>query len=188
MKAVSSKLIITFLLTSFLQSCEVMPKINPEHAKYSVSKSEVTGETIHSMSKGNIKSDIGMGVTLHKNSASKTGVMRVYVANGRAFSHGDSLSINVDGKIKKFKGLLATSLLENVGYGHLHSYQAYTVTKEDLEKMVNAKKVFLRIDLLDSFVEGDFSHVEITKEMAEYIEGRSWAKEGFPEFIANAWP
>ena len=177
---------ILLLLTGLIQSCALfMPDTDFGWAKYSVSKSEVSGETLHSLSRGAIKSDTGMYVTLHKNSSTEIAVMRVYTYPAHAYSSGESLSISIDGKVKKYKGNLVSSLLESDGYGHLYSYQSYNITRAELQEMVSGKKVFFRVDFLDRFTEGDFSFTE--RKDAEYVKGNIYAKEGFPEFIAKAW-
>lgn|GEM_PF-1495959 len=84
-----------------------------------------------------------------------------------SFSQGESLHFNIDGKIVSFASIDKLTEFERIHGvasgrtyvpGHNESSKRYVVTKGFIRKLIDAKEVWVKIDLSKAFVEDEFSY------------------------------
>lgn len=112
------------------------------------------------------------------------------------FAPKDTLDFNIDGHITSLKPinnnqygitfqktLISTSGLMDVpvDMGN-RTHKTYSISKDTLEKIINAKKVIVRVQLLDSFWE---ERIEPSPEAIPTYKKYPyiWAKAGFKKFL-----
>lgn len=93
-------------------------------------------------------------------------VMYVFVEGSRIFSRGKSLKFNVDGKIYAFKSIddltdinTSPGIYNNIVYIPPYNWSSkrYIVTKDFIKRLIDARRVWVRVELSKEFVEGEFS-------------------------------
>jgi len=108
-------------------------------------------------------------------------IMTAVVKGAHNFAKGASLHFNVDGDIISFNSVDSLTDI-NTSSGSVGSEiyippsnwssKDYVVSKQFINKIINANKVIVKIDLRKSYVEGKFSH-----------DGYTTARPAFREFL-----
>jgi hypothetical protein len=107
-------------------------------------------------------------------------VLTVVVTGARNFDKGENVRFNVDGKIYSFSSIDdMTDLRTSAGYYGRGIYlspsnwssKRYVITKDFLATILNAKDVWVRVDLVKTYAEGEFSY-----------DGPTCARPAFREF------
>jgi hypothetical protein len=93
-------------------------------------------------------------------------VMTAEVLGAHNFAQGESLHFNLDGKIISLKSIdPMTDLQYQSGFAYRRTYvqganwssQRYLVKEEFINQLVSARQVYVKVDLMKTFVEDDFS-------------------------------
>lgn len=114
-------------------------------------------------------------------------VILTVVVNGiHNFSSKDSLSFNMDGKIESFDSIDTTTKVEyepgeynsvaSISGTHWSS-KRYEVSKDFISALITGKKVWAKVSLEQSYMEGEFSTDSFT-----------CARPAFKKFYNKVWP
>jgi hypothetical protein len=131
--------------------------------------------------------DCNLKLALFKNSKMPEDkiVLIVVVRGAHNFSKGESLRFNADGQIFSFSSVdELTDIKTNPGYSDVSlgfyippsnwSSKRYIVSKNFIQKIINAKEVWARVDLSKTYVEGKFS-----------VDTSTTARPAFREFYSR---
>lgn len=98
-------------------------------------------------------------------------VLVAMVPAAKNFTSGRSLHIKIDGEIYNLESIDTQTNIKTdpgyysemyVKYAQNYSSKRYIVSKEFIAKMINAKKCLIKLDLMDGYLEGDFSFDQST--------------------------
>ena len=170
------------ILTSMILIAGLISACVPIPGDIKIDKSEFDGSTMIHMEPawvGNslIKFGLFRSSKMYKNEV----ILKVLVNGIYRFANDDSLEIKIDGELLKPR--LADGYTDynhtsgQVFKGHYYAgsswtLQQYVITKSDIKRMIEAKKVLVRIKFRNSFTDGNFSQ-----------GGMTTALNGFRSFI-----
>tara|TARA_R110002072_G_C7708914_1_gene513844 strand:+ start:71 stop:655 length:585 start_codon:yes stop_codon:yes gene_type:complete len=177
------KFISVFLLVLLLAGCSSMPGM-PGYIE--VTKSSFDGSTQLSMepafvfrsNDGFSGSDLQMSLLWRSAMNNNDVVLIAQVSGAKSIARGDSLHFNIDGQIESLKSI---DELTNINYepgvysavyipGQNISSKRYVVTKEFIDKILNASDVKVKLDLSQSFVEGIFTDTTTSSAYGAFKE------------------
>ena len=128
------------------------------------------GQTLHSVSKFDGSKQIIMEpawlpyspikLALFKNTKMKPDevLLTVVVRGVRSFSRGESLRFNVDGEIVDFKSIDVLTEFKSYHNSRLYwSSKEYLIDAVFIKKIIEAKRVVVKVNLNKEYVEGVFS-------------------------------
>lgn len=165
MKTISAKLYILLAISVLLMTaCATMPGMP---GFISESTSEFDGSKQIKMEPAWLYNSL-IKLALFKNTKIDINdvVLTVVVKGTHSFSEGESLHFNIDGDIVSFKSIdLLTDINTSSGFVGSGIYippsnwssKDYLVSKHFIQRLINAERVVVKVDLRKSFVEGVFS-------------------------------
>lgn len=132
-------------------------------------------------------SPIKLSLTKTSKMPDSTIVLDAVVQGAYNFSQGPSLNFNIDGEIFSFESIDAmtdinttSGVYNSVAYISPSNWSSkrYIITKSFLNKLINGKRVWVKIDLSKVFVEGEFSS-----------DAPTTARPAFQDFLSriNKW-
>ncbi|MCP5326172.1 MAG: hypothetical protein H7A09_07575 [Oceanospirillaceae bacterium] len=182
------KLLSAILFTIVIVGCSSMPGM-PGYIE--VTKSSFDGSTQMTMEpafvyrKNDGFSGSDLQLSLLWRSAMKTNevVLIAQVSGAQSIARGESLHFNIDGNIESLKSIdeLTTINYEPAVYSTVYiqgqntSSKRYVVSKQFIDKILNASNVKVKLELSQSFVEGIFTD-----------KSASSANGAFKEFVEKA--
>ena len=156
----------------------------PGNIKENVSKfdnsTELTMEPawVRDESKGIMDTTNAFKLGLFKSSKMQSDdvIMTVIIDGAHAFSQNTSLQINIDGEITSLVSIDTLTEFEHIGYINIESSKRYLVKKDLIKKMIDGKSVWIKISLLKTYLEGNFSTDNMTS-----------ARPAFKKFYFKVW-
>lgn len=168
------------LVTLFLVSCATMNI--PGGIKVSESGFDKSKEII--VKPGWVGNSIKLGLFKNSKMPKDQVFLSVVVIGAKLFSSGKNLKINIDGQKLEFEPIETTTTIETksgASSGNIYipavneSSKAYLVSMDFIDKLNKAKSAVVKVELQNSYVEGEFSS-----------GGYTTAKPGFQEFMLKA--
>lgn len=161
----------------FFIGCASLGVVTPGDVRTTESKFDGAKEAVMEPAWVDTSGSIKLG--LFKNTKMKPAeyIMRVVVSGAHNFERGKNLHVKVDDKVYSFESpdsMTNHQLDSGSAYVAATSWSSktYVVTESLLNDMLNGKSVVVKVDLTDSYVEGNF-----------HVGGYTTAKKNFPVFL-----
>ncbi len=177
------KRVLLVLLSFTLVGCVTMPGTISERVSGFDKTTEITMEP--ACVKINFTSCFELGLYKTSKMDADKAILTVVVSGANNFSPKDSLQFNIDGSITTFESIDAMTNIEtdqgvynSVVYipASNSSSKRYEITKDFIKRLIEAKKVWVKIVLSREYVEGEFS-----------LEDPMSARPSFRKFYNKVW-
>jgi len=176
------KRMLVLLLCLGLCGCATLPGTIKESVSGFDKATEITMEPAWV---GNGLTGFKLGLFRSSRMEPDKAILTAYAIGAYNFDYGESLHFNVDGEIISFKSIDSLTKIEMVPgeYNSVYSSapynlssKRYEITKDFIKRLLDAKEVWGKISLSQTYVEAKFS-----------VSVPMGAKNGFKKFYAKAW-